>query len=146
MNRSITVILISLIFFINFAHSGETYIPNENEELNGTWVNPDYNTSTIAAKIVNNPDGSRVTYGTTDSNVIRSRGEATIKDKWADAEGNVWYKVVSEYKLGGLSSTYYSLIKVSNSGKTLEYVSSRAGYPKELSEKHPDYHIYHRQQ
>ncbi|MFX0145462.1 MAG: hypothetical protein ACFE9C_15465 [Candidatus Hodarchaeota archaeon] len=142
----VTSILAVLALVGNWGAGETTCVAEEFEELYGTWVNPDYNTETIPAKTVLNPDGTSLSYGTEDSTVGRWPGKLAITDKWSDSEGNVWYKVSYTYKMGGDSATSYRLARVSNSGATLEWVESRSEYPKELSSKHPSYMIYQRQQ
>jgi hypothetical protein len=116
------------------------------EEFFGTWVNPDYNTETLCAKVVCNPDGTQLSFGTIDTTVVRYRGKFSITEKWTDAEGNIWYKVIATSSVGGYSETSYGLYRIRNSGATMESVGSRAEYPKELNPKHPSYNIYQRQQ
>ena len=115
------------------------------EEFFGTWVNHDYNTATSAAKVVRNPDGTALSFGTVDTAVVKTRGKFSIVDKWKDAEGNIWYKAVTTWIMGGVVTTWYGLYKISNSGATMESVASRAEHPKDLSPKHASYKIYHRQ-
>ena len=140
MNRlsALALSIITMVFI------GNIYAASE--ELFGTWINPDYNTATSAAKVVRNPDGNVVSFGTLDSTVVRVRGKFSIEDKWIDSEGNIWYKVITTWSMGGDVTSRYELYKISNSGATMEFVSSRAEYPNELSKKNVSYMIYHRQQ
>ena len=65
-----------------------------------------------------------------------------IKDKWTDSEGNIWYKVQHS------RPTYevYQLHRISNSGKTMEFMSLRADYATEIDPDGLGYHVYHRQE
>ena len=135
--------LLALAFIVTIvAFSGnavaeeKAYVPTQDEELFGTWVNPDYNTESEPAKTVLNPDGTSLSYGTEDSTLGRP-GKFSITDKWSDSEGNVWYKYSYTFKMGGYSETRYQLVRISNSGKTRESVYSRAECPKELDSNHP---------
>ncbi len=70
----------------------------------------------------------------------------TIIDKWTDSEGNIWYKLITEY--GGKTygaKPFYELHKISNSGLTWEFVSSTEAYPIEIDPDHPLYFTYYRQ-
>ena len=138
--------LVLVAFSGNALAEEKAYVPKQDEELYGTWVNPDYNTETSPAKTLLNPDGTSLSYWKEESTLVATRGNFSITDKWSDSAGNVWYKITYTWKMGGYSETGYELARISNSGKTYEYVSSRAEYPKELSPKHPSYSIYHRQQ
>ena len=143
---ALAFILTVVAFSGNAAAEEKAYVPKDNEELYGTWVNPDYNTETFAAKTLLNPDGTILYYWKEESTVVATRGNFSITDKWSDSEGNVWYKTTYTWKMGGYSESGYELARISNSGKTYESVYSHPECPKELSPKHPSYMIYHRQQ
>ena len=70
-----------------------------------------------------------------------------ITDSWTDSEGDSWFKV--EWHIGayveGAKARQYKLSKISNAGRTLEFVLSKIEYPTEIDPKHSDYHIHYRQ-
>ena len=53
----------------------------------------------------------------------------------------IWYTVILNYY--GL--TFYELLKISNSLKTLEIDRTETDYPKKMDSKKGEYHFYHRQ-
>ncbi len=67
--------------------------------------------------------------------------EHHISNKWTDAKGNIWYK--HRWKAGGMGSGF-TLSKISDSGKTLEYIFSQWEYPKELDINSEYYRVYYR--
>ncbi len=64
-----------------------------------------------------------------------------ITGKWTNPEGNIMYK---DHWVGDWGEEGYSLSKISNSGKTLEYVSDRYKHPNKIDPKHPFYRKYTR--
>ena len=123
----------------------EAYVPTENEELYGTWVNPEYKAKAVSweyrVKVVYNSNGTWEEYNLEGTTTPPFRGSYTIADKWTDPDGNVWYKVALA---GGFQGK--SLVKISNSGNTCEFVSSRHGgdFPDELDANAEGYRIYYR--
>jgi hypothetical protein len=129
MHRLFTAILVSLIIFVSFAHSEEPYVPKENEELYGIWVNQEYNTTTVHARWDWNSDGTWASYPKT-TGEPNWEGPYSITEKWTDAEGNVWYKVKWEDKWLALKG--FGLIKISDSGNTIEANYSYGDYPAKI--------------
>ena len=65
------------------------------EECWGTWVNKDYNEDYAkTAKLILNPDETFVLYNRESDTDPYYSGTVTIKDKWTDSNGNVWYKII----------------------------------------------------
>ena len=121
-----------------------TYIPKE-FEFYGTWVNPDYDDIIANAKATYFPNGKMKLYGKVDSSDYWE-GEYVITNKWVDSKGNVWYTSRDQYE--GSTQWVYSLIKMSDSGKTMEYAISGSGYPTDLDPNNTtyQYRIVHRQE
>jgi hypothetical protein len=125
------------------------------EEICGTWSNPEYKKSVGPPwpKLVKYPDGTWIIYRikgaweeevetTEDGFVKGSVGKYTIEDKWTDSDGTIWYKVIGT---GGLAATYYELYKISNSGKTMEWIYSNYDFPSEINPNHARYHLFYHQ-
>lgn len=114
------------------------YIPEDNEELYGTWVNMDR--VYPRQKLINYP-GEWAAFGTVKSEKTDETGKYKITDKWTDSEGNIWYKTeVSRHV-----QKVYQLDKISNSGKTWEFIFGSSKYPMKIDPKDADYYIYHRE-
>ena len=115
-------------------------------EIYGTWVNPDYNEiMEAAAKITFSPDGRQNRYGI-DTATGYEGVEFVITNKWIDSKGNVWF--TTRNKVDFHSLWFYMLIKISDSGKTLEFAEAGSDYPTEIN---PDnityrYQILYRQE
>jgi len=123
------------------------YVAKEDEEIYGTWVNTSYGTTKdfFSQKRIYKPDGTLEEYGGM-ADIAHLAYKYTIIDKWTDSEGNIWYKLITEYgdKTYG-SRPAYELRKISNSALTLEFVFSMDNYPTEIDPNHRYYFIYYRQ-
>jgi hypothetical protein len=91
------------------------YFAREDEELYGSWVNLYYGTNP-PQKLVYNPNGTG----------------------WSATNAN---SKLPDWKI---SDSGYSLCRISNSGKTLEYMNSHTDYPKEIDPKNSYYRKYNR--
>jgi hypothetical protein len=58
-----------------------------------------------------------------------------------ESQGNIMYKT---HWVGSWGNAGYSLCRISNSGKTLEYMDSHNDYPKEIDPKSSYYRQYKR--
>jgi hypothetical protein len=127
------------------------------EELYGTWINEEYKGSTPPfGKDVYNPDGTFEWYRTepspweTDVEILEggwirgTYGTYTIEDKWTDSDGNVWYKV----EVVEVITSFYMLMKISDSNRVLEYMVGRVDYLTEIDPNDVQYRyrIYYRQE
>jgi hypothetical protein len=114
------------------------------EELFGTWKNEDYNTTDPAsdryAKLVFNQDGTVSSYLSTTTKTMRWMGSYEITKKWTDTDGNIFYKFSSTMKGTYSSDQFYWTVRISNSGKTLEYAFSSSDYPNEKELKKAYYY------
>lgn len=139
--KSLTALILAvalLAFTWNASAEEKTYVPKDNQEFYGTWVNTEYYTA--AQKVVINPDG---TWGWAVSANSEPDTKYTyeIKEKWTDSKGNIWYKVRLESHRG----KDYVLVKLSNSGNTREVIWGRFEYPMKMDSKNANYRIYYRQ-
>jgi hypothetical protein len=135
----ILILVLSVLIIAGSCATGKkAYVAQENEELYGTWVNPEYDDTTAGQPgrvVIKN--GTYEIFALTDISRWLIRGEYTITDKWADSEGNVWYNYMVTklwYQTGATrTDPLYGLAKISNSGKTLERAYSGIDYPQELN-------------
>ncbi len=124
----------------------EVYVLTADEEFYGTWVNQEYkgkSSSRFWVKLVYKSDGTYECYGFDYMTTPGTAGFYTIVEKWTDSEGNVWYKVAWKSHSGRQKKL---LGKISNSGNTYEYVSSRHGgdFPDKIDPNAERYRIYYR--
>jgi beta-lactamase regulating signal transducer with metallopeptidase domain len=148
-----TICLSLLLFFlvINPAVS-EKY-----EAMYGIWSNEEYNEGDndrccVYAKHIYNPDGTYFRYRNSNDKELLYFGKFIIADSWADSEGTIW--ILENFYQGayfkGKKVSQYKLIKISNSGNTMEFVwnsSNAHEYPSEtgLDPNNTKYHILYRQ-
>jgi hypothetical protein len=97
-------------------------------------------------KIITKPDCTYELYGSVTDMVNQFTFQYTITDKWTDSDGNILYKIITKYKTEYVEQTRYGLDKISNSGRTWEYVGSADDYPTQIDPNHPEYRIYYRQE
>ena len=132
-NRRMTIVISLAILFTasGYAQTADVgkYIPTENEELYGTWINESVGVE--RQKSVNFPGGYKSYEKVSDSSPFEE-GTEQIADKWTDSEGNVWYKIINVITLGIVPSGPYKgheykglkiqcLQKVSNSSTVREW-------------------------
>ena len=143
----VIMILAVLIFIGNYASGDDNYILTENEEIYGTWVNPDYPKSNVETwfpqKIIIKPGGLYEYYSSRFDLVPGSISAFTFTAKWKDSEGNVWYRMIWKWKSEG--NPRYEIGMINNSGQTWEFINSYDDYPTEIDPNNPEYHIYYRQ-
>jgi hypothetical protein len=118
------------------------YVPGRHEELYGTWLNVDY--SGIVGgnfqKIVFDDWGYSYDYRSiADRNSLTS----TIVDKWTDADGDIWYR---EFEQCPGFYGVLQLIRISDGGKTLEWVFDYRTFPEQedLNPINVTYRVYYR--
>jgi hypothetical protein len=136
-------LLLSLILvaFSGTVLAGENeYKATDNEDLFGTWVNIDYTDGMIAQVYIIRL-GENERYSSVNDQKPMWKEESRITHKWTDAKGNIWYRARWN---GGLNWSGFVLSKISESGKTLEYIFSQWEYPKELDINIENYRIYKR--
>ena len=141
--KLILALILSITFTVFTADSiaGERgYFANDNEPLYGTWINMDYS-GRPPQKIVFNSDGTGGSSSQVDSSDLTWKFKTLITGKWTDSDGNIMYK---DHWVGDWGEEGYSLLKISNSGNTLEYVFDGDKQPNKIDPKHSYYRIYTR--
>ncbi len=141
------LILVLLVILFPMISAAQQYVLTENEEIYGTWVNPDYAKinakSWFPQKIVIKPGPTYEIYNSRFDLVPLSISTFTLTAKWIDSEGNVLYKMIWKFK--GKGDPRYEIGKINNLDKTWEFINSYDDYPTEIDPNHPEYHIYYRQ-
>lgn len=141
--KSIIVLVLILIFstFAIDVYAGEDYyFARDDEELYGTWINLYYGTNP-PQKLVYNPNGTGWSATNANSKLPTWKIRYLITGRWKDSQGNIMYKT---HWVGSWGKAGYSLCRISNSGKTLEYMNSHNDYPKEIDPKSSYYRKYNR--
>ena len=141
--KSILVLILSVVLFA-FASQviaeKWAYFAKDQEEFYGTWVNMDYFGS-IPQKIIYRPVGTFNCFRDANSKVPENVGRYLITGKWSDSEGNIFYK--SNW-VGDWGEEAYQVSKISNSGKTLEFVLSYDEPPRNINPDNIWYRKYTR--
>ena len=94
------------------------YVPKANEEIYGTWTNPD----SAQQKLVISPSGWLVYAYLDDTSEIWG-GTGQIVQKWTDSQGVIWYKTFSTITTGyggNRGGKSQSLYRLSKGGTVLE--------------------------
>jgi hypothetical protein len=135
-------ILVLLVFAVSFAEEQKGYVPKEDEEIYGTWVNTDYSGGTDRfQKYVHHSDGRVEVFSFARGTAPSYEAKRQLTRKWADSEGNVWYEATWERLFWG----GYELIRISKDGDTLESIYDLGNYSTEIDPSHVNYYIYHRE-
>jgi len=125
------------------------YVMQDNEEICGMWINPDYDETWKDGKFIYEQDGVFRAYDVAPSEREAWIAKYTITDRWVDAEGNIWYKwLMTEGRRGSLTLyDYFFLSKISDSGRVQELSLSGHDYPTEIRQDSLkyEYRIYYRQ-
>jgi hypothetical protein len=142
--KTILVIMLSLALLI-FAETTSA----ESENIWGTWVNteqPKGRYHHVSEKRVFSPDGMVKFYYYESSQSPEFEGTYAITEKWTNSDGNTWYKMKASGKSikYGDKAEWYFLARISDSGKTLEYVYHPLEYHKKLDPNQPSYRILYR--
>ena len=141
--KSFSIFLLSLIlvvFSITVLAGENEYKATDNEDLFGTWVNIDYTDGMIAQVYIIRL-GENERYSSVNDQEPMWKEESRITHKWTDAKGNIWYRARWN---GGLNWSGFVLLNISESGKTLEWVSSQWEHPKEFDINDETYRVYYR--
>jgi hypothetical protein len=136
-------LLLSLILvaFSGTVLAGENvYKATDNEELFGKWINMDYRDE-MHAQMINFKLGEYGLYSSANDSEPMWTAEYRISQKRTDAKGNIWYEY--RWKAGAMGSGF-SLLKISESGKTIEYIFSQWEIPDELDVNNENYRKYKR--
>lgn len=135
-------ILIILGFSTNFSYASDkkAYVAKENEELYGTWVNDDYNSSPRSAIHEYKANGTWVVYRKTTDEISYEDGTYTITDKWTGSNGDVCYKI--RWKNDYLAMSGYGLNCIGNSGSSMESANSDSDYPIQIDRTKGSWQYY----
>jgi hypothetical protein len=137
----IVVIFVTLASFV----CAEELSVFSNEEIAGTWVNPNYTGfSYNRQKLILYQWGYYEVCIKINSDSPDYRGTYQLIDKWTDSDGDTLYKSIVRHEGGGVT---YELGKISKDKTTWEYVFSYVSMPT-LDDLNPDnanYRTYYRQ-
>ena len=142
---SIMTLVLAVLIINSCATSKKAYIPQDNEELYGTWVNPEYDEKGIMAKWVLKPDGTFDAYSKSNSNRVFEVGTFSIAAKWSDSNGNVCYKYYKTNMDTGATKNpfrYYFLVKIHKDGNKIEELWSSTDYPTEFDPDNLRYNLW----
>jgi hypothetical protein len=134
------VLIIVVLIITGSCATGKKAVKAPIESLYGTWVNSDYNTRSLEAKLIFKPDGTYTTYSHIDLTTHSRPNKYTIQDSWIDSDGKKYYKVDTTDVYEG-----YSLYRLDETDSVLEIVWSQIEYPSEIDTNHLNYKIYYRQ-
>ena len=141
--KSILVLILSIVLFAFASQviAGEWgYFAKDQEVFYGTWVNMDYFGST-PQKIIYRPVGTFSCFRNANSDTPDNGGRYLVTGKWSDSMGNLFYK--SNW-VGDWGEEAYQISKISNSGKTLEFVLSYDEPPRNIDPDNIWYRKYTR--
>jgi len=114
------------------------YVPEPDEPLYGTWVNPGLRLPLFYPKLVISPWGLVEYFGSLEDDRYDWRGVSLIVSKWVDEEGSTWYREFSRCSMKGFYAGHaFNLVRVSAQGSVLEFVYGNLGWP-EPRELDPD--------
>jgi len=165
------LILVLLVIFFPLMSAAQQYVPTENEEVYGTWVNTEYSgdyteeqkirtrleilmTEDVSEligieKVIFYPGGKCQLFPTTLTTAPIGEVEYAIASKWTDSDGSILYKQAwvhyFEYHGKFEKDRNFTTIKVNASKQTIEFVFDDADYPTEVDPEHSKYRIYYRQ-
>jgi hypothetical protein len=139
-NIALILSLILFTFAITVFAGEDYYFARDDEELYGTWINLYYGTNP-PQKLVYNPNGTGWSATNANSKLPTWKIRYLITGRWKDSQGNIMYKI---HWVGSWGKAGYSLCRISNSGKTLEYMNSHNDYPKEIDPNSSCYRKYNR--
>ena len=145
MRKLLTALILGaalMVFFGNALAGEKAYVPKDNEELYGTWVNMDYKTADPPQKLTYKSDGTIYSSIYAESRMLLWKTKFQITAKWKDSEGNIWYK--GHWVVVDTGQEGFSLYKISNSGKTCEYIFAHNECPTKVDTEHRNYRIYYR--
>jgi len=142
MRKFLTFLALVAALMVWNAFAGEmAYVPKDNEELYGTWINMDYKTGDPPQKLSYKSDGTIASSIYAESRMLMWDTKLQITDKWKDSEGNIWYK---GHLVANSGEEGYSLYKISNSGKTFEFIFDNNECPTKITTDHSNYRVYYR--
>ena len=147
---AVSIVLLALIQIGGWAQT--KYVPKENEEIYGTWLNEKRTNTDNCQKVVITADGWKEYYNISDS-VSFFEGREFFDSKWTDSEGNIWYKTfgtVTKETAAAQGVKYQELDKISSAGTVWESVYAVVveydpdSYPTKVDPTDCTYKIYYR--
>jgi len=146
----VSILILALAVLVvtgSCATKKQAYIPKSKEELYGTWVNIDYHGFSRPQKFIHYDWGYTERFDLVTDNTVTTRGTFCIIDKWADSEGNTWYKVIWQYR-GFPGVKNFFLVKINENESSWEEVWSYKDFPTEsdLTTENTNYGIWYRQE
>lgn len=138
----LTLVSAVLIVANGNAVGQDDYVVKENEELFGTWINTDYDDNWRCGKIVLTSNKIYDEYAWSYGELPGQKCEFTINDKWADSDGNTFYKLT----LTTSGRTIFMISKINENGNIYEDVWSTIKMPTEIDTENVNYRIYYRQE
>ena len=115
----------------------------------GTWVNTDIPGGiVIPQKFINHPDGTIDYYPSAVSSNVPFIIEFTLFERWADADGNTWFKAQKKWENDDAKIMVHEYVKINRSGDTYELIYNVGS--QQVDDWEPDnpeynYLIYYRQ-
>ena len=148
--KPVFLILALVVALMLIGCASQQYVPKDDEELYGTWLNTDYSGvphTYYCQKIVYSFGGGFGAYSFA-KDVSTYPGKFTIVDKWTDSHGNIWYKV--SFSITNKAYAGDALIKISNNVTVLQTFHYSSIPPRFLTKMDKDdpigyYRIYYRQ-
>jgi hypothetical protein len=144
---TVSLTLAAATLMLSIACTPRTYSPSQNEEIYGTWTNPNY----AQQKLVMSADGTWKSFSYPNDTAPYSSGTFKLVKKWKDGDGNTWYNEDFRLLKGGVYTfNGQQLDKIDKSGKVLEAIFVEVGqfdpknYPKELDPKSESYGVFNR--
>jgi hypothetical protein len=143
----LVVVLTSVGSFADDKEKFGFYVPKQNEEIYGIWVNKDYTTVQFRypQKIEILFWGYWEEYDkvTDDTSIIQ--GTITLVDRWIDSDGNICYKTY--WMFGESKYDDFYLYKISKDRSTMESIYNSYKWPIEadMNKDSPNYRMYYRQ-
>ena len=131
----VSALCIFLLFYAEKAFS-------ESDEICSTWVNLKYTSGDPPQKLILNYDGTFASYISKTATDALKRGTYSIKKKWKDSEGNIWYQINRQ---GSMVEIEYELARISNNGNTLEYMFKYDEFPVDIIPNDTNYRKYNRE-
>ena len=115
-----------LIISASCATEKQAYIAKSDEELFGTWANPDYGVD-HSQKFIFYDWGYLEKYKKVKDQHPNRRGTFFLIDKWTDSEGSIWYRTHMRYR--GSTDIRFYFMKIDKRERVLETVWSYNDFP-----------------
>jgi hypothetical protein len=143
MKTMMFVIVITLILAISVSIAGDKI---SIDPVVGIWVNTDYDKIGKWGKFIIKPDFAIEAFDDPARKPLPATYTFIVDESWADAEGNIYYKVT--IKRPGFGRITYELWKLDTSQTVFESMAGAFAveHPKEIKPGHGSYNIHYRQE